>query len=156
MRNERVQAWPANRRQAMSELVSLFPTLRGATGVRPWHATEFVRWAALHGHCSGSAHAVRFVLSVWNPSADWREILKEAKASDEDRVPYQAIQQVRREAAALLAEQLGKPPTATQLNREVDGWLDLFGPFNLADAVAVWDRAHRAAVNAWVADPFWP
>ena len=156
MKTERFQEWPANGRQAMSLLVSLFPTLSMATGVRPWNPTEFVRWAALHGHCSGSAHAVRFVLSVWNPSSDWREILKEAKASHEDRVLHQTMQQMRREVAASLADQRGKPPTESQIEQEVDGWLELFGPFRLADAVAVWDSAHRAAVGAWIAKPFWP
>lgn len=156
MSGEPIQPWPANRRQAMSMLVSLFPTLCTAEGVNPWSATEFVRWAALHGHCSGSAHAVRFVLSVWNANADWREILKEAKADDADRVLYLTMQQLRRDAAALLAEQGGKQPTATQIEREVNGWLQRFGPFNLADAVSVWDRKHRAAVSAWIADPFWP
>lgn len=156
MSSEKMEAWPANRHQAMSMLVRLFPTLRTAAGVSPWNASEFVRWAALHGHCSGSAHAVRFVLSVWNASADWREILKEAKADDDNRVPYLTMQQLRRDAVAVLAEQGGKPPTATQIEKEVNGWLQLFGPFNLADAVSVWDRKHRAAVSAWISDPFWP
>lgn len=156
MNSSKPDQWSPDREQAMSELVRMFPTLQTARGVQPWKPTEFVKWAALHGHSSGSAHAVRFVLLVWNPSADWREILKEAKPSDKDPLPYQTMQQLRKEAAAQLTETLQRAPTAAQLQKEVDRWLELFAPFNLADAVAVWDRHHRAAVTAWVSDPFWP
>lgn len=156
MTRERCKEWPTDRLQAMAALVSLFPTLRTASGVHPWNATEFVRWAALHVHGSGSAHAVRFVLSVWNPSTDWREILKGAKPCDEDQVLYRTMQRLRQEATVTLSERLGKAPTAPQIEKELDGWLELFQPFHLAHAVAVWDAKHRAAVSAWIADPFWP
>ena len=81
MNSSKPDQWSPDREQAMSELVRMFPTLQTARGVQPWKPTEFVKWAALHGHSSGSAHAVRFVLLVWNSSADWREILKEAELS---------------------------------------------------------------------------
>jgi len=156
MRGRNATGWSTDRRQAMSQLASLFPTLSMATGVKPWNACQFVKWAAMHGHCSGSAHAVRFVLSVWNADADWRQILKDAKASHEDPLPYQTLQQIRKEAAANLAEMQQRSPTEAQIQKTVDDWLELFGPFDLADAVAVWDREHRAAVSAWITDPFWP
>lgn len=148
--------WPEDRHQAMSELAGMFPTLRGAKGIQPWNPSQFVQWAALHGHCSGSAHAVRFVLSVWNAQADWREILQEAEAGDRDPLPYQTLQQLRKEAAASLRETHNRAPTEAQLKKTVEEWLQLFGPFRLADAVASWDAKHRAAVGAWIADPFWP
>lgn len=140
----------------MSELAGLFPTLKRASGVKPWNASQFVRWAIFHGHGSGSAHAVRFLLSVWNPDSDWREILKEAKASHENQTLYQTMLQLRKEAAAYLGETLQRTPTDAQIQKDVDERLELFLPFNLSDAVAVWDAEHRAAVSAWIADPFWP
>ena len=81
---------------------------------------------------------------------------RQHEPSDEDPLPYQTMQQLRKEAAAQLTETLQRRPTAAQLQKEVDRWLQLFAPFNLADAVAVWVRHHRAAVTAWVSDPFWP
>lgn len=156
MSRRSVHGWSADRRQAMTELVGLFPTLDRASGVKPWNACQFVRWAALHGHCSGSAHAVRFILSVWNPDADWREILQEAKPSHTDPLPYQTLQQVRKEAAAQLRETLQRSPTEEQIQQAVKEWLEIFRPFNVSDAVAAWDADHRAAVSAWIMDPFWP
>lgn len=156
MSRRNVHEWSSDRRQAMTELAALFPTLDKASGVRPWNACQFVKWAALHGHCSGSAHAVRFLLSVWNPDADWRETLQEADASHTDPLLCQTLQQVRKEAAAQLRETLQRSPTEEQIQKAVKEWLELFRPFNLSDAVAVWDAEHRAAVSAWIVDPFWP
>ena len=156
MRRPQPLRWSENRYQAMSELAGLFPTLETASGVKPWKVTQFVRWAIFHGHCSGSAHAVRFLLSVWNPDSDWREILKEAKASHEDQTLYQTMLQLRKEAAAYLSETLQRTPTEAQIQKDVEERLELFRPFNLSDAVAVWDAEHRAALSAWINDPFWP
>jgi len=156
MSRRKVQEWSSDRRQAMTELASLFPTLDLASGVNPWNVCQFVKWAALHGHCSGSAHAVRFLLSVWNPNGDWRELLQEAKASDQDPLLYQTLQQVRKEAAAHLRDALQRSPSEAQLKKAVAEWLELFRPFSLSDAVAAWDAQHRAAVSAWIMDPFWP
>ncbi|MBX9580250.1 MAG: hypothetical protein K2X87_08070 [Gemmataceae bacterium] len=37
-----------------------------------------------------------------------------------------------------------------------DPWLDWdSGPFDLMEAMAAWDAAHRAAFRAWAADPWW-
>lgn len=148
--------WAPDGRQAMSQLASLFPTLATAAGLSPWNPCQFVKWAAMHGHCGGSAHAVRFLLSVWNRDADWRQLLKEAEPRESDPLLYQTLQAVQKAAAASLTEILQRKPTQAQINKAVDEWLQLFGPFNLAEAVAVWDRKHRAAVSAWIADPFWP
>ena len=30
------------------------------------------------------------------------------------------------------------------------------GPFNLSEALRVWDLTHRSAFAAWAADPWWP
>jgi hypothetical protein len=155
MSRQKVLSWSANPYQAMSELASLFPTLDTATGVAPWNVSQFVRWALFHGHCSGSAHAVRFLLSVWNAAADWRRIIKETKTSYEDPILYQALQQLREEVAACLREALKRTPTAEKIQKAVDERLELFKPFNLAEAVGTWDAVHRAAVSAWISDPFW-
>jgi hypothetical protein len=58
-------------------------------------------------------------------------------------------------AAAYLREALKRTPTAEKLQKAVDERLELFKPFNLAEAVGTWDAAHRAAVGAWISDPFW-
>lgn len=156
MKRQKPLRWSESRYQAMSELAGLFPTLDEASGVRPWNASKFIRWAIFHCHCSGSAHAVRFLLSVWNPDSDWRDIVKEAKASHEDQTLYQTMLQLRNEAAAYLGKMLQRTPTDAQIQKDVDEQLELFRPFNLSDAIAVWDAEHRAAVSAWIADPFWP
>lgn len=156
MKRQKPLVWSANRHQAMSELASLFPTLDTASGVNPWNVSQFVHWAIFHRHCSGAAHAVRFLLSVWNSASDWRQIIKKTKTSYEDPILYQALQQLRKEAAADLCETPNRTPTAEKIQQRVDEWLGLFKPFNLSDAVAVWDVEHRAAVGAWLSDPFWP
>lgn len=156
MRRQKILSWSEDRHQAMSELASLFPTLKKASGVKPWKASQFVRWAIFHGHCSGSAHAVRFLLSVWNPDSDWRQLLIEAGPSDDDQLLYQTMLQMRKEAAGYLSETLQHTPTEAQIQKDVEERLELFRPFNLSDAVAVWDAEHRAAVSTWIKDPFWP
>lgn len=53
---------------AMLELAHNFPTLRSFEG--PWDAQRFEAWA--RSKSSGEKHAVRFVLSVWNPTTKWK------------------------------------------------------------------------------------
>lgn len=57
---------------SIEELVSAFPTLQRAGGVRPWNPREFDGWACgpVPGH--GAKQAARFVLAVWNNEIDWR------------------------------------------------------------------------------------
>jgi hypothetical protein len=58
---------------AMTRLARSFPSLRDAFGVEPWDALAFIRWSDGPQLTTGMAHAIRFVLQVWNPSTDWRE-----------------------------------------------------------------------------------
>lgn len=56
----------------MSALAERFHTLEGRPGVRPWDPVELERSAREDGWAgSGARHATAFVLSVWNPRADW-------------------------------------------------------------------------------------
>jgi len=55
-------------RDEMQELCNLFPTLRGASGTKPWDQFRFARWASGCEADSAAQHAAAFVLSVWNGS----------------------------------------------------------------------------------------
>jgi hypothetical protein len=119
---ERDARWPqtpegyVDTRAAMTVLARLFPTLRTADSIDPWNADRFLAWMC-GPISSGPVHAGRFLLSVWNPSTDWREVARE-KGIDFS-----------------------------------EGRLDRF---DLHDAVAVWDPAHRLACMTWIDAPFWP
>ena len=52
----------------MMALIHSFPCLRSFPG--PWDALAFQTWG--HGKSSGEKHAIRFVLSVWNPTTRWK------------------------------------------------------------------------------------
>jgi hypothetical protein len=54
----------------MLSLTASFPTLRGVLDV--WDPDYLDRWACGPEPGSGAFHACRFVLSVWNPGADWK------------------------------------------------------------------------------------
>jgi hypothetical protein len=55
----------------MAELAQSFPCLRDASGVSPWNAAIFDRWAS--GPVSHSELiTARFVLAVWSPDTAWR------------------------------------------------------------------------------------
>lgn len=60
-----------DRRSKMTALAMTFPTLRGAAGVEPFDPGALDAWAAAGGRGSGSRHAVKFILSVWNQHGDW-------------------------------------------------------------------------------------
>ena len=55
----------------MSELARSFPCLRNAPGIDPWDAQVLDRWAA--GSVShGEQVTARFLLAVWDASAEWQ------------------------------------------------------------------------------------
>jgi hypothetical protein len=76
--------------EAMARLCALFPSLRRrnigtplATGAWTrhgprWDALDVLRFLCLDAHSHGEALAARFVLSVWNPNADWDEEARKA------------------------------------------------------------------------------
>lgn len=71
------------RLERFEQLVRSFPTLRHVSAelFRPWDA---VRFAQLFRSASGGEKdAALFVLSVWNPTTDWRKLAKLAR----DRSP---------------------------------------------------------------------
>lgn len=55
----------------MTELALTFPTLRDAPGVKPFDTGLLDAWAAAGGRGSGSQHATRFLLAVWNSEGEW-------------------------------------------------------------------------------------
>lgn len=62
---------PLTADERISVLAESFPSLRGKPGVSPWDSLALLRWAMVASH--GECLAVKFVLSVWNPSTDWED-----------------------------------------------------------------------------------
>lgn len=54
-------------RARWADLARSFPSLDGAPGIEPFDLEALTRWSRSRG--SGARHAVRFVVSVWNPDA---------------------------------------------------------------------------------------
>lgn len=73
---ERCAHWPRDTREAISILVSSFPSLAGAPGVVPWDTDAFLPWLCGQERadtlCSGL-----FILGVWNSRTDWHEVARE-------------------------------------------------------------------------------
>ena len=58
--------------EIMSQFAETFHTLVDKLGVRPWDPQKLDEWAkASPAVTTGSLHAARFVLSVWDPNMDW-------------------------------------------------------------------------------------
>jgi hypothetical protein len=53
-------------RVRLARLAAKFPTLQGAPGTSPFDAEDLDKWAARGGTGTGSQHAARFVLAVYN------------------------------------------------------------------------------------------
>jgi hypothetical protein len=81
----RARRWPQtaegyiDTRAAMTVLARSFPVLaRDAEGIAPWDVDRFLAWLCGPAPSSGAIHAGRFVLSVWNPRTDWREVARQS------------------------------------------------------------------------------
>lgn len=119
--------WPADGRQAMTELAGMFPSFarRDVPGIAPWEPLELVRWLNTSGApTSGSRHAALFLLSIWNRE-DWS-----------DRRAFERGQALRIRRSKESVRRIGR--------------------FDISDAWAVWDEGHRRAALAWLVEPFWP
>lgn len=55
----------------MTLLAQSFPSLREASGVRPWNADALEAWLMSGAPGHGAKCAGRFVLSVWNSYHEW-------------------------------------------------------------------------------------
>lgn len=59
---------------AMANLCTLFPSLRGVPGTDPWDSMLLLRWLLTsEAVTTGSIHAAKFVLQVWNSRADYQQ-----------------------------------------------------------------------------------
>lgn len=64
-------------RELMTLLAETFPSLNrefagDVPGVAPWDPVLLDAWAFDGGHGSGSVHAVRFLLGLWNGHVAWQ------------------------------------------------------------------------------------
>ena len=75
----RGKAWGKIGPESMTRLATSFPTLRSAPGVSPWDSNEFLAYAVSGVLCHGEVLAAKFVLGVWNCSADWEKLAQEKK-----------------------------------------------------------------------------
>jgi hypothetical protein len=85
--------------ERMVRLCHAFPTLRGVPGTDPWNALRFLEWLCTSGGVTtGSKHAGRFVLQVWNPSTDWGALAMQPLAEeglglkDVELAPFNVVQ----------------------------------------------------------------
>ena len=63
---------------AMEKLCAMFPTLRDAEGTSPWDADKLLRWLCTSSAVTaGGDCAARFVLQVWNSTAEWKYVAAE-------------------------------------------------------------------------------
>ena len=116
------EKWGADGNERMARLCRTFPTLRGVPGTEPWNAMHFLDWLCTSpAVTTGSDHAGRFVLQVWNPGTNWAELAMKSPAD----------------------EGLGLKGIELE-------------PFNVVQALAVWDSDHERAFLEWCALPFWP
>ncbi len=69
--------WGGGGREGMAQLARMFPTLAGAEGAEPWAPEALMRWSVSGVATSGAAHAVAFLLNVWNSRTDWRAVAAE-------------------------------------------------------------------------------
>lgn len=167
---ERDRVFPGEVRDKMSTLCRKFPTLSEAP-IAPWDTDQFLLWVVLSAHCSAAYHASRFVLSIWNTSTDWVDLVRReaSLASPEnprDRALWDGLQQLRKKAREHLEAlvrhdvwEYGRPVRAVStaaVDAQLLGWLDVLKPFSVAAAFAVWDEEHRAAFRAWTQHPFFP
>lgn len=62
-------------RANMAWLCRQFPTLIGMPGTDPFDAIALHAWVRSGAATSGSRHAVRFVLQVWNCTERWKVVM---------------------------------------------------------------------------------
>ena len=170
---KRDEIFPGSHREKMTALCNRFPSLRGAEGVKPWDATALALWVVSHGHSSSVIHSARFVLNVWNSHSDWPGMMRDEVSLSaapgehpKDRQMWEGLQVLLREARKALeadarygAKEHGetyRAPTQEQIRERVWGYFDALKPFNVCDAMATWDDAHREAFVLWAKNPFFP
>jgi hypothetical protein len=159
---------------SMTRLAKMFPSLRDVPGVEPWDATRLLEWLCGPAPTSGSTWAALFVLGVWNDS-DWQEVARDVLPEREcsvcgglGRVSREDGGRVLRGAAPDSYVRncyddndrvIGQEEVETSRCRLCDGKgryvpSPAYGRFNVFSAVNAWDRAHRAAFEAWIKFPF--
>jgi hypothetical protein len=167
---ERAEHFPGTNRQQMTALCRLFPGLAAECSVlHPWDTDKFLLWAVGKGCSSGSAHAIRFVLQVWNSRVDWidlltRELKRDAPDNPNDRTLWKGLQLLKRRARQHLEDEGaeerkdGRSARVTEehVHERLIAWFAVVAPFNVADAFSTWDEQHRQAFRTWANYPFFP
>lgn len=100
----RRERWGEGGSKGMTRLARSFPSLQDASGIDPWNAMVFARWAIGPQMTAGSTHAARFVLQVWNPDTDWRKVAVDegwcsARSAKKERHPLAPFNAARAVAA---------------------------------------------------------
>lgn len=155
--------FPGTDQQKIAALCQKFPTLNqdvAFRGIDPWNVDKFLLWAVGGAHCSGEVYAIRFVLSVWNPSTNWIELLereldRERPEDPRGRVLWDGLQRLRKKARDCLKDN-EQPHSAADVERCVRDWFQVVGPFSVTNAFGTWDDQHRGAFLTWCNHPFWP
>lgn len=93
------ERWGNDAAERMRRLCRAFPSLRGVPGADPWDAMHLLAWLCTSGAVTtGSRHAAKFVLQVWNNSTDWAELARKPTAeeglglADVEFEPFNAVQ----------------------------------------------------------------
>ena len=169
---EREKLFPGDSREQMGALARLFPTLRSVVPDR-WDTDRFLAWFVTNGGSGGACHAARFLLNVWNPSTDWREVLakdEQREIEDDDteskKVLIKALKKLRSDLRKDLENEEAEkakdrkrepyPVAEERVTAELRKCFTIVGPFNAAAAVGTWDGPHRQAFMQWIAYPCWP
>lgn len=76
---------------SMRELMTTFPSLRYANVPDPWDALDFLKWTEGGHLTSGSLHAARFLLQVWNASTNWADVAAENGIASGHLSPFNVV-----------------------------------------------------------------
>jgi hypothetical protein len=146
----RRQLWGDDGRQ-MERLCALFPSLRGVSGTDPWDVDALLTWLSGPAPTSGSTQAALFVLGVWNPGTDWKEVA-------EERLERRRCNGC--DGYGRVDEEGDPSPAGPRRCSACDG-KGTYQPtvpsrFDVYRAIGCWDAAHVAAFLKWCEYPFWP
>lgn len=159
----RRERWGGGGREGMARLCARFPSLQNADGASPFNVDRLLAWSFSGALTGGGGHALRFVLQVWSPRTNWRQVVEEVarsrKPTQEERPLWNVLQEILRGIRRAIQEDRprlsGEELTSAAWERAAASF-ERFATFNVAEAWGCWDDEHRAAVTAWLEAPFYP